>query len=74
MAILDLKSDITGIVWKIVKAPGDKVAEDEPIVILESMKMEIPVASPEPGVVKQILVKEGETVGEGAVVVRLEVD
>ena len=74
MATLELKSDITGTVWKILKSPGERVGEDEPIVILESMKMEIPVASPEPGTIREILVKEGATVGEGAVVVRLDVD
>ena len=73
MPIIELKSDITGTVWKVLKNPGDKVAEDEPIVILESMKMEVPVGSPEPGVVKEILVKEGQNVGDGAVVVRVDV-
>ena len=73
MPTIELKSDITGTVWKVLKKAGERVAEDEPIVILESMKMEIPVSSPEPGVVKEILVEEGATVGEGAVVVRLDV-
>lgn len=73
MATIELKSDITGSVWKVLKSAGDAVGEDEPIVIMESMKMEIPVASPEPGVIREILVKEGETIGEGAVVVRIDV-
>jgi acetyl-CoA carboxylase biotin carboxyl carrier protein len=73
MAIIEVKSDITGSVWKIVKNVGDAVEEDEPIVILESMKMEIPVTSAEPGIVKEILVVEGATVSEGAVIARLEV-
>jgi acetyl-CoA carboxylase biotin carboxyl carrier protein len=73
MAIIEVKSDITGSVWKIVKSVGDAVEEDEPIVILESMKMEIPVTSAEPGVVKEILVTEGSTVTEGALIARLEV-
>ena len=73
MAIIEVKADITGNVWKVVKRAGDAVEADEPIVILESMKMEIPVTSPESGVIKEILVKEDETVGEGAVVVRIEV-
>jgi acetyl-CoA carboxylase biotin carboxyl carrier protein len=47
MAIIDVKAEITGNVWKIVAAPGQKVAEDEPIVIMESMKMEIPVSAAE---------------------------
>lgn len=73
MATIELKADITGSVWKVLKAPGDKVEEDEPVLIMESMKMEIPVASPEAGVVKEILVQEGDTVGDGAVVVRVDV-
>ena len=73
MASIEVKSDITGTVWKVLKRPGEAVTADEPIVILESMKMEIPVTSPEPGVIEEIRVKEGETVGEGAVVVRIAV-
>jgi acetyl-CoA carboxylase biotin carboxyl carrier protein len=73
MAIIDVKAEITGNVWKIVAAPGQKVAEDEPIVIMESMKMEIPVSAAEPGMVKEILVAEGDVVTEGSVVARIEV-
>jgi acetyl-CoA carboxylase biotin carboxyl carrier protein len=73
MAILELKTDITGSVWKVVKAVGDRVDEDEPLLIMESMKMEIPVTSPEAGVIAEILVKEGDTVGDGTVVARVEV-
>ncbi len=73
MAIIDVKTDITGNVWKIVARPGDRVAEDEPILILESMKMEIPVSAPEAGVVREILAEEGTTVTEGSVLARLEV-
>ncbi len=73
MAILELKTDITGSVWKVVKAVGDRVVEDEALMIMESMKMEIPVISPEAGVVREILVREGDTVGDGAVVARVEV-
>ncbi len=72
MAIIDIKTEITGNVWKIFKSVGDKVEEDEPILILESMKMEIPVASPEDGVLTEILTKEGDTVTEGSVVARVE--
>jgi acetyl-CoA carboxylase biotin carboxyl carrier protein len=73
MATIELKADITGSVWKVLKSPGDAVEEDEAVLIMESMKMEIPVASPEAGVVKEILVKEGDTVGDGVVVVRVDV-
>jgi acetyl-CoA carboxylase biotin carboxyl carrier protein len=73
VAIIEIKTDITGTVWKVLKQVGDAVEEDEPIVILESMKMEIPVAAAEGGVVKDILVKEGDTASEGSVVARIEV-
>lgn len=73
MAIIEIKTDITGSVWKVLKQVGDTVEEDEPIVILESMKMEIPVAAAERGIVKEILVKEGDTAPEGSIVARVEV-
>lgn len=72
MAIVDIKAEITGNVWKIVVEPGQKVEEDEALVMMESMKMEIPVSAPEAGVVKEILVKEGDVVTEGSVVARIE--
>ena len=72
MATLDIKTEITGNVWKIVKAVGDGVEEDEAIMILESMKMEIPVTAPEDGTVTEILAEEGATVTEGTVVARIE--
>ena len=65
-------SEITGKVWKIVAEPGMKVAEDEPIVILESMKMEIPVSAPIDCTVVEILVAEGDTVAEGQAVAVVE--
>jgi acetyl-CoA carboxylase biotin carboxyl carrier protein len=73
MAIIDVKAEITGNVWKVLAKPGQKVAEDEAIVMLESMKMEIPISAPEAGTVKEIRVAEGEVVTEGSVVGRLEV-
>ena len=59
---------ITGTVWKIEKQPGDEVAEGDVVVILESMKMEMPVEAPSAGTITAIKVKEGEAVDEGAVV------
>ena len=64
MATIDVKAEITGNVWKVLAKPGQKVEEDEAIVMLESMKMEIPISAPEPGTVKEILVSEGEVVTE----------
>ena len=71
MAELRVRSEIAGSVWKIEVAIGDRVAEDDPLVILEPMKMEIPLLAPKAGVVKEILVKEGEAVAEGDVAVIL---
>lgn len=73
MALVEVKTEITGNVWKVVKQVGDQVAEDEPIIILESMKMEIPVAATEDGAVVEILVAEGDTIAEGSVIARIEV-
>lgn len=70
---IELKTDITGSVWKVLKRPGDSVDEEEPVLVMESMKMEVPVMSPEAGVVREILVKEGDTVSDGTVVARVEV-
>src|SRR3954447_3872688 len=72
MAIVDVKTEITGNVWKIVAKIGDVLEEEAPILILESMKMEIPVSAPERGTLAEILVKEGEVVTEGSVVARLQ--
>ncbi|MBI3368753.1 MAG: acetyl-CoA carboxylase biotin carboxyl carrier protein subunit [Burkholderiales bacterium] len=64
----DVESIVTGVVWKVEKQPGDRVAEGEVIMIMESMKMEIPIESPVTGAVRSIAVSEGESVTEGQVV------
>lgn len=71
MAEFRVRSEIAGSVWKIEVAIGDTVAEDDPLVILEAMKMEIPLLAPRSGVVKDILVAEGEPIAEGEVAVIL---
>jgi acetyl-CoA carboxylase biotin carboxyl carrier protein len=71
MVELRVRSEIAGSVWKIEVAVGDAVAEDDPLLILESMKMEIPLLAPRAGVVKEILVSEGEPIAEGVVAVIL---
>lgn len=71
MAELRVRSEIAGSVWKLEVAVGDRVAEDDPLLILESMKMEIPLLAPKAGIVREILVKEGEAVAEGDVAVIL---
>ena len=73
MAEIQVPSEITGSVWKILVKPGDRVEEEQSLVILESMKMEIPVTAPEAGTVKSVLVSEGQAIAEGAIVAVLEV-
>ncbi len=67
----DVRSELTASVFKIEVAVGDRVEEGQPLVVLESMKMEIPVVADRAGTVEEILVSEGEVVEEGAVVARL---
>ena len=73
MARKEIKSEITGSVWKILKKPGDKVGEDDSLMILESMKMEIPVLAEANGTVAEIRVEENTAVAEGQVLAVLEV-
>lgn len=68
----NIKAHITGTVWKIEVKVGDSVDEGTTVVILESMKMEMPVESEDSGTVKAILVTEGQAVTEGQVIVELE--
>jgi acetyl-CoA carboxylase biotin carboxyl carrier protein len=67
-----VEAHITGTVWKIEVEVGDTVEEGDTVVILESMKMEMPVEAEDPGVVKQVLVEEGQSVSEGDTLVVLE--
>jgi acetyl-CoA carboxylase biotin carboxyl carrier protein len=68
----EVEAHITGTVWKIEVEVGDSVAEGDAVVILESMKMEMPVEAEDPGVVKEILCSEGQSVSEGDALVVLE--
>lgn len=68
----DVEAHITGTVWKIEVAVGDTISEGDTVVILESMKMEMPVEAEDPGVVKEIRCQEGQSVSEGETLVVLE--
>ena len=72
MRIENVESEATGTVWKIVAELGQSVEEDDDLLILESMKMEIPICATCDGVVKEIRVAEGDSVSEGNVVVVIE--
>jgi acetyl-CoA carboxylase biotin carboxyl carrier protein len=66
-----IESLVTGTVWKVERGSGDRVAEGDTLLILESMKMEIPIEAPAAGVLQQVLVAEGESVDEGQVLALL---
>ena len=66
-----VEANITGTVWKIEVAVGDRVDEGDTVVILESMKMEMPIEAEDDGTVAEIRVEEGQAVQEGDVLVVL---
>ena len=67
----EIEAHITGTVWKIEVAVGDAVQEGDAVVVLESMKMEMPVEAEDDGTVAEIRVEEGQAVNEGDVLVVL---
>jgi len=68
----EVKASMAGSVWKIAVSQEEEVEEDQDIVILESMKMEIPIPAEDDGVVKEIKVAEGDFVNEGDVIAIIE--
>jgi acetyl-CoA carboxylase biotin carboxyl carrier protein len=70
--VADVEAHITGTVWRIEVEVGDAVEEGDTVVILESMKMEMPVEAEDGGVVKEICCEEGQAVSEGDTLVVLE--
>lgn len=68
----EVKADLSANVWKILVATGDTVAVDDTIMILESMKMEIPVEAPAVGQIASLAVAEGDTIDEGALLAVIE--
>ena len=68
----EIKAHITGVVFQVTAKPGDTVAAGDAVIVLESMKMEIPVEAPRAGSVKEITVREGQTVQEGDTVALLD--
>ena len=69
--VAKVEANITGTVWKIEVAVGEEITEGDVVVILESMKMEMPIESEDDGTVAEILVEEGQSVQEGDVLVVL---
>jgi acetyl-CoA carboxylase biotin carboxyl carrier protein len=70
--VAEVKAELVGNLWKIVTEVGQHVEEDDTIMILESMKMEIPILAPVAGTIKELLVAEGDVVQEGQTVAIIE--
>jgi acetyl-CoA carboxylase biotin carboxyl carrier protein len=70
---VELLSDVTGSVWKVLLSPGATVQADEPILLVESMKMEIPLVSEKPGRLIEVRVNEGDAVVEGQTLAIIEI-
>ena len=67
-----IKSEMAGTGWKVLVAEGDEVSEGQEVVILESMKMEIPVEAEASGVVKRVVISEGDFIELDADLVEIE--
>jgi acetyl-CoA carboxylase biotin carboxyl carrier protein len=72
MARIEIKSEITGTVWEVKSRPGDKVDSGDILLVIESMKMEIPVITEDAGTVLEVLVQKKDPVAEGQVVAVLD--
>lgn len=72
MAKIEIRSEITGTVWQVKAKPGDRVEPGDTLIVIESMKMEIPVLTEDGGTVQEILVKEKDPVAEGQVIAIVE--
>ena len=72
MAVREVKSEVTGAVWKILTSVGQKLEPGDTVMIVESMKMEIPVIAEDGGTIQAFLVAEGTPVTEGQAVATLE--
>ncbi|MBN9429761.1 MAG: biotin/lipoyl-binding carrier protein [Burkholderiales bacterium] len=73
MSTVKIRSEVTGSVWKLLKQPGDTLAAGEEIMLIESMKMEIPVISEEAGRLTELQVAEGDAIQEGQIVATMQV-
>ncbi len=69
---MQIKAELAGNLWKIVVREGQQVGADETLMIIESMKMEIPVIAPKAGRVAKIHVQEGQAVQEGQLLIEIE--
>ena len=74
MAKMEVESEVTGNVWKILVEEGSKVTSGDVVMILESMKMEIPLEAPADGTITELLVQEEDQVEEDQVVAMIDVN
>ena len=68
---MEVTAELVGTVWKVLVKTGDEVESEQELIILESMKMEIPVVAPRAGTVREVRVKEADVVAEDQVLVVL---
>lgn len=73
MSTYEVKSDVTGSVWKIVTQIGQRIDAGEPLMIIESMKMEIPVVLEDAGTIIELRVTEGQSISEGQIVALVDI-
>lgn len=73
MPVVNLCSEVAGVVWSVLATPGQSLAEDDVVLVIESMKMEVPVCAPESCRLLEVIVQPEQMVKEGEVVARLEV-
>ncbi len=73
MAQSNLRSEVTGSVWKLLKQPGDSISIGDEIMLIESMKMEIPVIAEEAGTLAKLMVGETDAVQEGQIVATMNI-
>lgn len=72
MHSLDVSSEMIGVVWKVLVAVGDAVVLEQPLMLLEAMKMEIPVHAPAAGIITEVFVSEADRVRPGDLLLRLK--
>jgi len=71
MATINVKAEISGSIWKVLVNPGDKVASGDVLIIIESMKMEIPVEASDNGTVEKIYIKETDVIEEDQILISI---
>ena len=71
MATINVKAEISGSIWKVLVNPGDKVSSGDVLVIIESMKMEIPVEAPVNGIIEKIHIKEMDPIEEEQILISM---